>query len=373
MTRIRASATAFLALLLVVSAWVAPAGAQTKTVKVGFINHLTGDAAVYGQSMQKGTEIAIEEINAAWAKKGMKLEVVFEDDRLAAADAQTAFLKLAQSDKVSVVMGSGSSTVTLSLCPKAQEAKVVLISSISTAPGLKKCGSYFFGMMATDDAAGVEWANIAKKLGHKAAAVTFINNDYGLGVKDAFVAAFKKAGGKILIEQGHEVGGTDFRAEVLKIKATNPKVVFIVSHVKEGSLVLKQAKELGVAAQWIGDTALQTKEIPELAGAGAEGFVALSPGDKSTAVYKSFAEKFKKKFNSDPTIWADFAYDTTMVVAKALEGGATSGEALQKKLREVAKTYKGPSGPKALNRFNIVAEYYEAYQVKDSKWGEWKR
>ena len=366
MTRTRGWAIAALALLV-----AAPAAAQTKAVKIGFVNHLTGDAAVYGQSMQKGTELALDEVNAAWAKKKMKLEVVFEDDRLAAADAQTAFLKLVESDKVPVIMGSGSSTVTLSLCPKAQEAKVVLISSISTAPGLKKCGQYFVGMMATDDAAGTEWANIAKKLGHKEAAVTYINNDYGIGVKDAFVSAFKKAGGKILIEQGHEVGGTDFRAEVLKIKATNPKVVFIVSHVKEGSLVLKQAKELGLTAQWIGDTAMQSKEIPELAGAGAEGFVALSAGDKSTAVYKSFAEKFKKKYNSDPTIWADFAYDTTMVVAKALESGATSGDQVLAKIKEVTKGYKGPSGPKRLNAQNIVAEYYEAYQVKDGKWVEW--
>jgi branched-chain amino acid transport system substrate-binding protein len=369
MTRMRALAIVAVATLLA----AAPVWGQGKTIKVGFVNHLRGDAAVYGQSMKKGTELAVDEVNLAWAKKGMKLEVVYEDDRLAAADAQTAFLKLAESDKVAVVMGSGSSTVTLSLCPKAQEAKVVLISSISTAPGLKKCGPYFFGMMASDDAAGVEWAHIAQKLGAKEAALTYINNDYGIGVKDAFAAAFQKQGGKILVEQGHEVGATDFRAEILKIKATNPKVVFIVSHVKEGSLVLKQAKELGLNVQWVGDTALQTKEVPELAGAGAEGFVALSAGDKSTATYKNFAEKFQKKFGSEPTIWADFAYDTTMVVAKALETGATGGEGLQKAIAAVAKTYKGPSGPKALNQFNIVAEYYEASQVKDGKWVPWKK
>jgi branched-chain amino acid transport system substrate-binding protein len=143
--------------------------------------------------------------------------------------------------------------------------------------------------------------------------------------------------------------------------------------VKEGSLVLKQAKELGLNVQWVGDTALQTKEVPELAGAGAEGFVALSAGDKSTATYKNFAEKFQKKFGSEPTIWADFAYDTTLVVAKALETGATGGEGLQKAIAAVAKTYKGPSGPKALNQFNIVAEYYEASQVKDGKWVPWKK
>src|SRR5581483_7239091 len=107
--------------------------------------------------------------------------------------------------------------------------------------------------------------------------------------------------------------------------------------------------------------------------AGAEGFVALSPGDKSTPVYRTFAEKFRKKFSSDPTIWSDFAYDTTMVVAKALEAGATTGDQVLARIKEVARTYKGPSGPKRLNQFNIVAEYYEAYQVKDGKWVEWKR
>ena len=62
------------------------------------------------------------------------VEVIYEDDRLNAADAQTAFLKLVQSDKVPVIMGSGSSSLSLSLCPKAQEMKIVQISSISTAP-----------------------------------------------------------------------------------------------------------------------------------------------------------------------------------------------------------------------------------------------
>ena len=113
MTRMRALAIVAVATLLA----AAPVWGQGKTIKVGFVNHLTGDAAVYGQSMKKGTELAVDEVNLAWAKKGMKLEVVYEDDRLAAADAQTAFLKLAESDKVAVVMGSGSSTVTLSLCP----------------------------------------------------------------------------------------------------------------------------------------------------------------------------------------------------------------------------------------------------------------
>ena len=95
----------------------------------------------------------------------------------------------------------------------------------------------------------------------------YINNDYGIGVKDTFVPAFEKAGGKVLIAQPFEVGSKDFRTEVLKVKATNPKVVFIVDHVAEGSIVIKQAKELGMDVQWVTDVSMVAKEVPQLAGA----------------------------------------------------------------------------------------------------------
>ena len=210
------------------------AEAKPSVYKVGLINHLTGDAAAYGQSMKKGTELALDVLNAAGGIGGTKVEVVYEDDRLSAADAQTAFLKLVQSDKVPAIMGSGSSSISLTLCPKAQEKKIVQISSISTAPSLKDCGKYFFSAMASDTAQGPEWVKVAKHLGAKEVAVMYINNDYGIGVKDTFVKAFEGAGGKVLIAQPFELGGKDFRTEVLKVKATNPKVTFIVDHVAEG-------------------------------------------------------------------------------------------------------------------------------------------
>ena len=109
--------------------------AAPKVYKVGFISHLTGDAAVYGQSMKNGTEIALDAINSAGGIGGVPVEVIYEDDRLSPADAQTAFLKLVEADKVPVILGSASSTISLSICPKAQEKKVVLVSQVSTEIG----------------------------------------------------------------------------------------------------------------------------------------------------------------------------------------------------------------------------------------------
>jgi branched-chain amino acid transport system substrate-binding protein len=342
--------------------------AKPASYKVGLINHLTGDAAAYGQSMKKGAELALDVINGAGGVGGVPVEVIFEDDRLNAADAQTALLKLVQSDKVPVVMGSGSSSISLSICPKAQELKVVQISSISTAPSLKDCGKYFFSAMASDTAQGPGWVEVANYLGAKEAAVMYINNDYGIGVKDTFTEAFTKAGGKVLIAQPFEVGGKDFRTEILKVKATNPKVVFIVDHVAEGSIVLKQSKELGMDVQWVTDVSMVAKEVVDLAGAAAEGVMGLRAGSTATDAYKQFSDAFKKKFNEEPTIWSDFAYDTMMLVAKAIEKGGYTADGIQKAMFEVADTYVGPSGAKKFDQYGIAQGVYEWVTVKGGQW-----
>jgi branched-chain amino acid transport system substrate-binding protein len=354
---------AFVALAMILSA-CAPAGQPSGVCKVGFINHLTGDASAYGQSMKKGIEVALDAINA----NGKKIEVIYEDDRLSAADAQTAFLKLVDSDKVPVILGSGSSTISLSLCPKAQEKKTVLISSISTAPALKNCGKYFFSAMASDDAQGPAWTEVAQYLKANEVAVMYLNNDYGIGVKDSFIKDFTAKGGKVLIAQPFEVGAKDFRTEVLKVKATNPKVVFIVDHVAEGSIVIKQAKELGMDVQWVTDVSMVAKEVVDLAGAASEGIMGLRAGSTQTKEYKDFDAAFRKKFNEAPTIWSDFSYDTMMLVAKAIEKGGCNSDGIQKALFEVAKDYVGPSGAKAFNEFGISKGVYEWMTVKGGQW-----
>lgn len=346
----------------------APAPAKPDVYKVGFVNHLTGDAAAYGQSMKKGTELALDVINGAGGIGGVKVEVIFEDDRLNAADAQTAFLKLVQSDKVPVILGSSSSSITLSICPKAQEQKVVQISSVSTAPSLKDCGKYFFSAMASDTAQGPAWVEVANYLGAKEAAVMYINNDYGIGVKDTFIKAYEAAGGKVLISQPFELGSKDFRTEVLKVKATNPKVTFIVDHVAEGSIVIKQAKELGMETQWVTDVSMVAQETLDLAGAATEGVMGLRAGSTQTAEFKAFHDAFVKKFSEEPTIWSDFAYDTMMLVGQAIEKGGYTSDGVQKALFEVSETYVGPSGAKKFDEYGIAQGVYEWVIVKDGKW-----
>ncbi len=346
---------------------------EPEVYKVGFINHLTGDAAAYGQSMRKGTDLALERINAEGGINGVPVEVIYEDDRLDAATAQTALLKLIESDQVPVILGSGSSTLSLSICPRSNERGVVQISSISTAPTLKDCGPYFFSAMASDVAQGPEWVNVAEYLGVDEAAVMYLNNDYGIGVKDTFVEAFEAAGGSVLIAQPFEVGGSDFRTEILRVRETNPEVVFIVDHVAEGSVVLRQAGELGMDVQWVTDVSMVAREVIELAGDASEGVMGLRAGSTQTEEYQAFEEAFVAKYNETPTIWADFAYDTMMLVARAIERGGYTADGIQQALFEVAEDYVGPSGPKAFDEYGISMGFYEWVIVQDGEWAVYER
>ena len=180
---------------------------------------------------------------------------------------------------------------------------------------------------------------LRKQMHYSKVALMYINNDYGIGVRDAFTKPFTAAGGTILISEPFAEGGTDFRTELLKVKATNPPVVFIVDHVVEGSIVLKQARQLGLDVPFIGDVAMQTDDFITQAGtSAAEGFTALREGSPNTPQYQKFASEFQTMFNEPPTIWSDFAYDSMMLVAKAIGTNGYTASGIQAGLARDSKT-----------------------------------
>ena len=330
------------------------AGASSAYV-IGFVNHLTGPGAVYGVSCQDGVELAVKQINDAGGINGKQVQVIYEDDKMDAPTSLTALRTLIDVDKVPVVLGSGSSTVTLAILPVAKQSGIVLVSAISTAPSLRNYAGTYFGVMPTDEEQGAKFVDLAQQLHYSNVALMYINNDYGIGVRDVFSKAFTAAGGTILISEPFTEGGTDFRTELLKVKATNPPVVFIVDHVVEGSIVLKQARQLGLTVPFIGDVAMQTDDIITQTGAdSAEGFMALREGLPNTPQYLKFASDFQAMFNEPPTIWSDFAYDSMMVVAKAIQTNGYTASGIRTGLAAI-QNYQGASGPISFDSDGIRA------------------
>ena len=129
---------------------------------IGFVNHLTGPGAVYGVSCQDGVELAVKQINDAGGINGKPVKVIYEDDKMDAPTSITALRTLIDVDKVPVVLGSGSSTVTLAILPVAKQSGIVLVSAISTAPSLRNYAGTYFGVMPTDEQQGVKFVDLAQ-------------------------------------------------------------------------------------------------------------------------------------------------------------------------------------------------------------------
>lgn len=294
-------------------------------LKLGAIVPLTGDAAPYGTALKKGMDLAIEEVNAKGGVGGKNVQIVFEDDRNLAQDGVTAFNKLKSVDRVPLVMGAMFSAVTLAIAPIAEKDKVVLLSPTSSDVSLTSAGDYIFRIYPSDAYDGVFLATFAAdQLQARKAAILSMQASSTIAVSQLFRTAFEGKGGAVVSEESFKEGTTDFRAVLTKLKDGQQDLVFLPSALREAALLLRQAKELGIKARFLGISTLFDPKLLELAGDAAESVMFSSPVFDPTSEapqVRAFVSAYKTKYKSDPDILGAYGYDVVNV-AVAAAGGA---------------------------------------------------
>ena len=155
------------------------------------------------------------------------MEVIFEDGKCNGKDATSAIQKLVNVT-VQFVLGGGCSGESLAAIPVAEQAKVVMVSALSTNPKLTGISPYFFRLAPSDSAQGVMDADLANKKGYKTVAALVEQTDYATGVYDVFNTAFTKYDGKTVKEEYPSESG-DFRTQLTKLKAANADALLLVS------------------------------------------------------------------------------------------------------------------------------------------------
>ncbi|MCD4785297.1 MAG: ABC transporter substrate-binding protein [Candidatus Eremiobacteraeota bacterium] len=339
-------------------------------IRIGWIGVLTGDAAYYGEMVKYGTELAVDEINTAGGIRGKKIEVIYDNDQLDPKKGVSIITKLITIDKVPLVIQGTGSSVMLACAPIAEKHKVVYISPTCSNDKIKDAGNYIFRNWPSDNYQGKVVADFAfRELGLKKAAILFINNDYGAGLKNVFSRQFKNLGGKVLAVEGFDQGATDFRAQLAKIKNSGAGVVFLSSQYKEGALILKQTKEIGLKVKFVAPEGCFAPELIKLSGGAAEGVYVVNmhwAPDSDDPIVKDFVTKFKKKFKKDPEVYAATAYDCMKIVGKALEMDGETGEGLKDALYKI-KDFQGVTGSTTFDVYGEVTKKYDVYVVKNGK------
>jgi len=316
--------------------------------KIGAILPLTGDFGIAGNETKDGIELAIEQINNAGGINGNKVSVIYEDSRGLPAEGVSAIKKVIFTDSISYVIDDSISSVTLAMAPVAEENKVLLLSTGSTAPNISQAGQFIFRIWNSDAIEGQNVADYAvDSIGVRNASILYINNDYGIGLKDIYTNEFRKKGGEIQLVLSFNSGDTDFRTLLTKILKEKSQAIYLIAYPSDAKIIVQQAKELGYKNIWLGSvTMLDPTVIQTISDAGYRAYlpVPVFPDAKQDRTVEKFQEAFKNKFNKEPSILARVGYDAAMLFREAaVLGKGTSSENLVEGLNKIIN-FPGTSG-----------------------------
>jgi branched-chain amino acid transport system substrate-binding protein len=340
-----------LAIAMALSFGSSAALAQT-VVKIGHVGPLTGGIAHLGKDNELGARLAIEDLNAKGIKIGgqaVKFELVAEDDGADPKQGTAAATKLVDA-KVNGVIGHLNSGTTIPASKIYHDAGIVQISPSATNPKYTQQGfKTAFRVVAHDGQLGGTLGRYAvKDLKAQAIAIIDDRTAYGQGVADEFQKAVRAAGGKVVGREFTNDKATDFNAILTKLKASKPDVVFYGGMDAVAGPMLRQMKQLGINAKFMGGDGICSGELPKLAGdamADKQVICAEAGGitDAMVPAMNAWKARFKEKTGADVQIYAPYVYDAVMVMVDAMQRAGSTDP--KKYLPEVAKTnYKGVTG-----------------------------
>ncbi|HEY3875541.1 MAG TPA: ABC transporter substrate-binding protein [Candidatus Kapabacteria bacterium] len=330
----------------------APAG---DTIPVGEFASLTGGTATFGQSVHNGDVLAVDEINASGGVLGKQLDLMTEDDQSKTEDAVASVQKLVNSDHVVAVLGEVASSRSMAGAPICQQAHVPMITPASTNEDVTKKGDYIFRICFTDPFQGQTMARFAmSSLGKKRAAIlTDVKQDYSVGLDDAFKNTFTFAGGEIVSEQSYSSGDKDFHAPLTSIKGSNPDVIFVPGYYTEVSLIVRQARELGIDCPILGGDGWDS---PELTKGNEQQFNNtyfsdhFSTEDPDTTV-QAFIKKYQDRYHAVPDAMAALGYDAARILADAIKRAGSTDSAKVKTAIANTKNFPGVTGAITIDEF----------------------
>ena len=329
------------------------ASAQEMVVKIGHVGPTSGAIAHLGKDNENGARMAIDELNAKGVKIGgktVKFELLAEDDAADPKQATAVANKLVDA-KVNGVIGHLNSGTTIPASKIYHDARIPQISPSATNPKYTRQGfDTAFRVVADDVQLGGTLGRYAiKNLKGKSIVTIDDRTAYGQGVADEFSKAVKASGGKIQDSQYTTDKATDFTAILTAVKAKKPDIIFYGGMDAVAGPMIRQMKQLGIEAKFMGGDGICTGELPKLAGgAMADGQVVCAEAGGVEGAEKvgmeKFREEYKKKFGIDVQIYAPYVYDAVNVMAAAMVKAGSADSKVY--LPVLAKTsgYKGVTG-----------------------------
>jgi branched-chain amino acid transport system substrate-binding protein len=310
---------------LICSAAALASEAKGEPIKVGIILPFTGGQAKFGEMEWNSLLMGLEEINKAGGVNGRPIKLLKEDDSSKPAVGRSAAEKLISQDKVLMIGGGYSSSVTAQIAAVAQQYKVPFLVNTGAADQITElnrnfvfrlnppAGEYFKGLTSF-------LTEVAKP---KTAVILHENSLFGQSSSKKFAKQCEKMGIKVLLKEGYEEGTLSFKPLMNKVKAKNPDLIYMVSYVMDAALLVNAARSLRVNPKlFVGGAAGFTlDEFAKKTGKNSENVFSATLWTPSVPYpgAKAYFDNYVKRFKSPPDYHGVEAYAAIYVIADALK------------------------------------------------------
>jgi len=350
--------------------------ASSDTIKIGVFEPMTGANAAGGALEIEGIKLANELYPTVTVDgKEYKVELVILDNKSDKVEAANAVQRLVDKEKVKVILGSWGSGYSIAAGPIVQDGKVPAIGLSCTNPLVTQGNPYYFRVCFIDPFQGTVMAKYAvQNQGAKTAVlIREISNDYSVGLAKFFADQFKKLTGNdncILAELNYNTGDQDFTSLVTTIKSQKPDVIFAPGNYTESALIMKQARELGITAQFLGGDTWETPELIDVGKNSVEGCIFSTFFDAAGAtsdLAKTFLAKYDQEYKKEPAAVTALGFDGYRL---ALDAISRSNSLDTTKIRDAlaeTKNFEGVAGSITLDENGDATKSAFIKTVKDGK------
>jgi branched-chain amino acid transport system substrate-binding protein len=364
--------------ILVLALFLLPLAAgqvmAAETIKIGLLAPLTGFAAADGLSVANSVKLAVDQVNERGGLLGKQVELIIEDDAAQAKEAVALARKLVQKDGVVAVVGGSYSMPSRAVAPLFQQFKIPFVAGYAVHPDVTRAGDYCFrnGFLGTVEGRGAGVVAV-DMLQAKTVGLLTMDNDFGRTLAEGFKDYVTERGAKIVYEQIYPLSEKDYSSYLTSIDEANPDVVLASGYYGQAAAIVKQAYEMGLESQILGEEGYDSPKFIELAGEeAAEGTIIVTNLDRDDPrdVVQEFISQYRERYDMEPDMVGASNYDAFMIIANAIEkAGTTEPKAVRDAIAET-KSFDGVTG--IITGFTDIGEVIKPVQVQIVKDGAFR-
>ena len=316
--------------LLAVSAAASPALAED-AIKVGALLAVTGPAAFLGSPEVKTLQMLVEEANARGGLGGKKVQLVVKDTGGSPEKAISFARQLIEEEKVFAIIGPSTSGETMAVKNLAEEGKTILLSCAAAEVIVNPVAKHVFNTPQKDRYAVVKIFQHMKKLGVTRIGLLSSNTGFGKAGKEQVERLAPEYGVQIAVNDVYDKAATDLTAEVTKLKAANVQALVNWSIEPAQAIVIKNARQLGLAIPIFQSHGFGNIQYAKAAGAAAEGVIfpasrvlvaeAVPASHPQKAVLVAYKKAYEGKYSEPASAFGGYAYDALLLLAHAARAG----------------------------------------------------